>query len=453
MRMSYRWIALVPAIGPAIAHAQAANPFEQGQDQTYAVEEELLQQKSAQLAKIYGFIEGRFEKSAAVPYDAYDQANGKPGSTVSEKQPYEWSVPALHLMVQGAVAERFKYFLNLAGPKSGNAEKDTPIAVRNAWMEAAIVEEYLNVRVGKTYRRFGLYNEILDAVPTFIGIEPPELFDTDHLLLTRTTNFMAHGQVASGDATFGYALMTGNDERAVDEIPLGADLFFDYQGLIRVGTSFYTTNGDSAPTIGVGSGSPKGGTVDWMAKDSFQVFGGYAQLHLDALLFEAEYWRAPHDGQRDPAAMAEVCATAVNADQWAHFHCAEAANLASEDDAKRAKAEQILGAKASYSVQTAYVRAGYAIDTDAVEVTPYAQYDYYSNPEIVREKDVGGDDEAGLADDGTFSKFTLGVILRPDPAVALKVDGSAHMQSINRKTEIYPELRVSLSYSWQLGGL
>jgi hypothetical protein len=35
----------------------------------------------------------------------------------------------------------------------------------------------LNLRPGKIYRQFGLCDEILDAVPAYYGIEPPELFD------------------------------------------------------------------------------------------------------------------------------------------------------------------------------------------------------------------------------------------------------------------------------------
>jgi hypothetical protein len=99
----------------------------------------------------------------------------------------------LNVMVQGTVLERYRYFLNLAAPKAGEIGDDVLIGVRNAWVEAPLVGDALQVRLGKTYRRFGLYNEILDATPTFIGIEPPELFDADHLMLTRTTNLMLSG--------------------------------------------------------------------------------------------------------------------------------------------------------------------------------------------------------------------------------------------------------------------
>ncbi len=63
------------------------------------------------------------------------------------------------------------------------------------------------------YRRFGLFNEKLDQFPTFLGIEPPDLFDKDHLLLTRTTYFAGHGAKQFGDYTASYFLTTGIDRR------------------------------------------------------------------------------------------------------------------------------------------------------------------------------------------------------------------------------------------------
>lgn len=96
------------------------------------------------------------------------------------------------------------------------------------------------------------------------------------------------------------------------------------------------------------------------------------------------------------------------------------------------------------------MRAGYAIQTGAGELTPYAQWDHYENPETIASKSFGGDGEAGLTDDGAFDKATVGTIYRPISPVALKLDGSAHIQDFNGKQEIYPEIRLSFSYFWQL---
>ena len=86
-----------------------------------------------------------------------------------------------------------------------------------------------------------------------------------------------------------------------------------------------------------------------------------------------------------------------------------------------------------------------------VSFIPYGQFDYYKNPETINEKDFGGDNEAGLADDGTIFKYTLGVVVKPVRFVALKLDGSAHGQDFNGDYFIYNEVRASFSLYWELG--
>ena len=61
-------------------------------------------------------------------------------------------------------------------------------------------------------------------------------------------------------------------------------------------------------------------------------------------------------------------------------------------------------------------------------------------------KNYGGDNEAGLSDDGAFSKSTIGVIYRPVPQVAFKLDSSTHFQKFNSKDESYSEIRFDAYY-------
>lgn len=116
--------------------------------------------------KAYGFIDAYWEKVAETPggVDA-------DGNTVLESNAAEFDVPNLNLMIQSRLGDRYSAFLNLAAPGASDFQ------VRNAWVEAGIFGQSLAVRAGKLYRKFGLYNEKLDAVPTYMGIEPPELFD------------------------------------------------------------------------------------------------------------------------------------------------------------------------------------------------------------------------------------------------------------------------------------
>jgi hypothetical protein len=391
--------------------------------------------------KLYGFIEARFEKSAKSPIGP-----GADGNPVYVENPHVFDVPALHVMIQALILDRFRVFVNLATQGAGEPSVDEASLVRNAWVELPFYESYFNLRIGKTYRRFGLYNEQLDAVPNFPGIEPPELFDSDHLMLTRTTNLMIHGSVPFAENSFSYALMTGNDERQGGQFPIGADLHFDIGTLLRLGSSFYTTNGFAAPTRDVGEGSPNGGVINWMETDRYYVYGGYGQLTFERFLLQAEFWQAQHDGRRDPAKTILLDGAELIPQQRTRFFGGAA--MPSEAD---------VVVPVKYRVQTFYARAAYEIpfgdatgDGFAWSITPYAQFDYYKNPETIRIEDFGGDNEAGIADDGLALKLTVGGILRPISSVAFKIDLSDHIQKVGGEQTGYVELRLSFAYYWEI---
>jgi hypothetical protein len=385
-------------------------------------------------AKLYGFIDSYYEKVAKTPDSIDDQ-----GKTVWAENPGEFDVLNFNVMVQGAVYEKYRFFINLASPGAGGNIDDEPVSVRNAWVEAPLVAGYLNIRAGKTYRRFGLYNEIMDAVPTFIGIETPEIFDKDHLMLTRTTNLMLHGSVEVGSPVLNYSLTTGNDEAGKGAIPIGGDLNLDMPIGLKLGTSFYVSGGKATPSRAVGEGSPRGGVANWMAEDEYYVVGGYGQIKRSGFILQGEYWFADHDATRDSDSLQLLADDgSLNPYQMRRFF--EGGNP-----------DNGFITKTKYQVHTFYVRTGYEIALgDLSSITPYAQVDFYKNPEIVRTKDLGGDDEAGLADNNRFFKYTVGFVGRPVPQVALKVDSSVHQTKFNGKTEIFPEIRASFSYLWEL---
>ena len=387
-------------------------------------------------AKLYGYVDGHFEKSAATPASVDDM-----GRTVMERNASEWDVKNLNIMLQGRVYGRYRYFVNLSAAGSGSPISDTSIDVRNAWVEFPLYRDLFNFRIGKTYRRFGLYNEILDAVPTFIGIEPPEMFDGDHLMLTRTTNAMLHGNLVSGDTTISYALSTGQDERLRATTPLGADLRFNLGSGFLVGGSFYTTNGDAGPSHDVDGGTPIGGVANWMAKDTFSVYSVFGQISNSGLLLQAEFTTARHVAERDPQRVLSLLDAGLFEPQLMRFGLA--------DDPTP---EKVI-VPVEYSVTAAYSRVGYEFKTGGWSLVPYAQFDYYSNPESIDSKHFGGDHEAGLADDGKFYKSTLGLAIRPVRFVAVKFDGSTHTQRFNGALVTYPEIRTSFSLYWEFGSV
>jgi hypothetical protein len=385
-------------------------------------------------AKLYGFIDSYWEKTGKTP-----ESIGDDGETNYEANAHEFDVLNLHVMVQGALYEKYRFFVNLAAPGSGSTTEDGYVQVRNAWVEAPLWGRYINVRAGKTYRRFGLYNEILDAVPTFIGIEPPEIFDRDHLMVTRTTNLMLHGSSDAGTGVLNYSLTTGNDERQSGAFPVGGDLNIELPFGLKLGSSFYFTGGRASPSHGVGDGSPTGGVVNWVDRDKYRVLGGYAQLRRKGLVLQAEYWRGHHRGTRQAEAVQRM------------FD--DGSLLASQVDRFFVDGDPARGVRtnANYKIDTGYFRGGYEFALGKLaSITPYVQYDYYSNPETVKNKDLGGDNEAGATDDGRFSKYTLGGVFRPVPQVALKVDSSVHTYKYNAENVFYPEVRASFSYLWEL---
>ena len=382
--------------------------------------------------KIYGVIDAYVEQVADTPAGV---DNG--GNTIKESNAHEFDLPNLTVMFQGNFESKYSYFLSLAGPGTGF---DDGVGVRNGWVQVSLLGDYLNVRAGKLYRRFGLYNEILDATPTYIGIEPPELFDKDHLLLTRTTNLMIHGKAPlGGPHEVYYALFTGNDERKGSQLPLGLDFHYVYESLFKLGTSFYTSGGRAAPSKGVGEGSPSGGVLPWMAEDDFLVYGAYAQLEYANFLLQAEFWQADHKATRDPDKTLSLLAADLNTRQLTRFGVGGVSPVPAD-----------VNTDGDYSVTTVYVRSGYKFEQSFGDIEPYLQYDWYRNPETIANKSFGGDNEAGLSDNGEFHKITGGVVFRPVPSVALKIDGSMHVQDFNGESEPYPEVRASFSYLWSL---
>lgn len=380
--------------------------------------------------QVYGYFSTRLEKSFSVPF-----ANG---STIEKaSSPKEFGQPFFNVMVQHQFDPRFKAFINLNGANASTVD------VRNVWGEWTPSNAF-NVRVGKVYRKFGLYNEVLDAVPTYYGIEAPEAFDADHLLISRTTTAMVYGFVRAGTGRLSYSVSTDNGEGRdiTGTTPIGADVNYNFgRGSYTVGLSGYTSGGATNSDREIGEGSPKSGVLPWMSRDSFTVINAYSEAKVGAFTLQAEWAQAQHEAERDADAVVRVVNEAgINDAQRARF-------LLNPNGPVTASNVRLNG---DHTVRTWYVRAGYSKETLRGEVGPYLQWDWYSNPETIDAKRYGGDAEAGVADDGVFNKGTAGVLYRPVPQVAFKVDASIHRYKFLGRTVSYPELRIDLSYAFGL---
>jgi hypothetical protein len=301
------------------------------------------------------------------------------------------------------------------------------------------------VKFGKIYREFGLFNAKLDEVPTYLGIEPPELFDGDHLILPRLTTFAIHGTRKFDKNTVSWSLCTDNGENGPieDVLPLGWDVRANVGGKVLFGLSGYfssITSGKVSSDIGVGDGSPNGGVLPWMASDDYQVYGGFTEFQVDNFLVKGAYWYASHDAVRDPEAVLTLVNNADLSDrQRVRFlgDNAFATDIAAED----------VDINGDYNVTTGYVRVGYRISTDYGPVTPYVFFDWMENKETIAQKTYGGDNEAGISDDGSFQKWTVGATYKPIDKVAIKANSALHVQDFNgKKSESYAEVRFDISY-------
>lgn len=373
----------------------------------------------------YGYLDGYFESS-----EDQTSADG-----VVDENSFDFRVPNLSLVINSNINNDFRAFVNLTGQ---GAET---VSVRNAWVEKTFAGDIIKIRLGKLYRPFGLYNEILDAVPTYIGIEPPELFDKDHLMLTRTTNFMLFGQTNLGVGSLRYSLTTGNDERESSQAPFGVDLQYNIGANWKFGYSYYDTNGKAKPA------DEEGGVLPWMAEDQYTVMGPYFQYKDSKWTLQAATYQADHKGFRDQSKATTICrkATSINNRVDQRFNCV--GGSAANGSGVGSSAGNL---DTEFKIDTWYLRVGYNFDlNNGGQITPYAQYDYYKNPEMIYDKSLGGDKEAGATDDGDFAKWTVGTVYRPNYTVAFKLDYSQHIQSVVNESKDYGEFRFSYSYFWK----
>ncbi len=379
---------------------------------------------------VYGYFSINYEDVGETPDGSDD--------------PGEFSFPHLNLMFTSKISDQFRIYVNLAGD---DAET---VNVRNYWGEY-IMWDYLKVRMGKIYRPFGLFNEKLDAVPTYLGIEPPELFDGDHLMLPRTGELMVHGNIPIGENILGYAVMTGNKEVIDTGKPVSWDVNYCFNNMVTVGTSGYYSKEMGSP-IGVGEGSPPGGVLPWMAEDKYTVLGGYVQALWNNFIFKTAYWTADHDAVRDPNQVAELYDVGLNQSQMIRF------GLDAYDPTNSSDVSMI-DTDGAYKVNTFYIRLGYTIKSGIIpgfkcEITPFFFWDYYENEETIASKRYGGDNEAGLADDGKFTKPTIGIAFKPNSQVAFKIDASSHMYKWTDPHDLaagsqdvhFEEIRFDFSY-------
>ncbi len=390
---------------------------------------------------IYGYFSLYYEKVGTMR-----NANGKIDKE-AKADPGEFDYANFIVMLQSNITDKIRAFASLKGPGG--------IGLQTYWGEYAF-QDYLKLRIGKIYRPFGLFNELLDAVPTYLGMEPPELFDKDHLMLPRDGKIMLHGGVNIKNDYLRFAYMLDSDENMLSDnqekmtLSHSWDINYNFRDIITIGHSGFIANEQNGSSLlgdlqsGGQSGSPRSGVLPWMANDKYSVLGAYLKFKLKGFTIKTAFWAGNHDATRDPDAVQTVYANnSLNGAQLKNFfgdssYSTNPNSPAVLDDVKT---------KADFTVMTFFARLGYTILLpNGLQFTPYFFWDFYSNPETIANKKYGGDSEAGVADDGKFHKPTWGITFKPTPYMAVKVDGSSHIQKIDGETQHYNEMRVDLSF-------
>jgi hypothetical protein len=180
-----------------------------------------------------------------------------------------------------------------------------------------------------------------------------------------------------------------------------------------------------------------------MQGDNFTVYGGFIEKQYRQLILQSAYWVASHQAVRDPVSVLTLIQDAgINTRQRETF----LGTSSTQPDVNLSENDVIT--QANYTVQTFYVRLGYSIKSKEGQFIPYVFMDWMSSPEVIQNKTYGGDNEAGLSDDGQFYKSSVGVVYRPVKSVAVKLDGSTHTQQFNANSLTYPEIRLDFSFSF-----
>jgi len=402
--------------------------------------------KKKEIVTFYGFANVNFEKVFNKPGWGYD------GKAIFEKTPIDLSIPNFLLYATSDFSQDITFLVGLS-------KDDEHIGIDSLWGNVKI-NDAIQIKLGKMYRKFGLFNEKLQDLPTFTGIEAPELFDGDHLMLPRTTELMIHGKKhLSESIALMYAVDTGVGEgnTGLDALPLGWDLRMkvdtNFEPLLNpsiiFGTSGYIsslTNTKTKPnSIGEHAIIKTTGISQWMESDNYGVFGGFIEANLfENLLLQTAYWYGNHNAIRNPESVLNIIKnTNLSQNQKQRF----LGNNTSKPIETLTTKDIVLDAK--YNIQTYYIRLGYSFNTPIGGITPYLFLDWMSNPELIENKNFGGDDEVGISDNGQFLKPSIGVVYRPLNELAIKLDGSTHIQTFNGKTESYPEVRFDVSFAFK----
>jgi hypothetical protein len=164
-------------------------------------------------------------------------------------------------------------------------------------------------------------------------------------------------------------------------VPLGGDLrFTSGNDRFVVGTSFYTSNGRRRPTSPLARARRSSASCHgWSDRFKIWRLRPAAERRLDAA---GRVLACPHQARRDPASVVQVVENAGAQPE-------ATGALPRRPDATGDR-EQHRHRGGLSTVETWYLGPVFARVTDR-RLEPYAQWDWYRNPEVIADKTYGGD--------------------------------------------------------------
>ena len=380
----------------------------------------------------YGFLDQSVEKYFNTKgTEAYQYKN----------ENLELTRPSFHLYGVSHLTNKVTLFFNL-----GHSSKDV-IEIENVWGNFKF-DEAFQLRIGKMYRRFDLFNERLDQTAAIIGIDPPELYDPSQYMVPILTQLMLHGNIPVKRSVFSYSLMYNNGESGAEKnvYPLGWDFRFKQEKFL-VGTSGYLSNMDTAhsqSSVAFGEGLPKGSIRPWMSSEKYSVFGLFGESLLNSFSIKAGYFVAYHDADRNPENVLTIIQN-VNLDETHRRRFL--GNNATKPNGSLTTADVLIST--NYTVHSFYIRMAYNVYTPWGQFIPYLFMDFIKNPEMIADVKYGGGAKIGLADDGAFKRPTIGLIYKPKDNIAVKSEYSLYNTKTFGKDLTYPEIRFQVAFMFK----
>lgn len=355
------------------------------------------------------------------------------GNTIRNNSESKWDIAKFNLILQQSFTNNFQLYLNLSNK----------FEVNNAFGEYSF-NQFYNFRLGKIYRRFGLYNEIRDAAPFYYGSELPEIVQLEHKIFDINTNFMFFGTKDFGRKTLKYSLNFSliDNINEGNSFPFGVDIRYGKESNFIIGSSFYYSGTKAISDVKVGNGYSNNGVMPWMEYDQFTVTGLFLEYNLNEFIIQSEFTYSPHNAVRSPEKVLEMF---DGVSKLGNPLSNSQIQLFKIDNDKPMELSNIKK-NINYNIISWYFKTSYILSSDYGIFIPFFNLEYYSNPEMIENVQFGGDNESGISKEGIIKKFDFGSTYYPIQQVSIKLAFGLNQFEFNDENVLTTEYSLEVFY-------